>query len=188
MIATTSLVRDQQLAARLNTLAQMAQDDGTPILPTSLAQCAAFFAAHVDASLPKLTVTPVGTLRARWIGEEGTFVALEWTGASVNVCVGEGDRMTSVTPAWIILYVDVTPAPREVEAVRTLQHYRLCLPDSVGRNDRDVYAYLRTTAPELCGIAEERWSWEWARAEDHTRLTPQCQRVLFETDYCLEAL
>lgn len=83
--------RAQQITARLTALVPMALDDDTPILPASLAQCQAFFASHADVPMPKLIVTPDGTLRTRWIGKDGAFVALEWTGESL-VCMVIGDR------------------------------------------------------------------------------------------------
>ena len=68
-------------------------------LPASLRQFAYFFLTHPDLGLPKITLTPDGTLRARWIRGPRNFVAIEFTGEPLAKLVSEIPRQDNLTAA-----------------------------------------------------------------------------------------
>ena len=72
--------RNRQIAARIIALYRDALAEDERILYASLRQFADFFLEHPDLSLPRITLTPDGTLRARWIQGAGSFTAIEFTG------------------------------------------------------------------------------------------------------------
>lgn len=72
--------RDRQIADRLTSLYRDALAEDEHILPPSLSQFTQFFLNHPDLGFPRITLTPEGTLRARWIQGPGNFVAIEFTG------------------------------------------------------------------------------------------------------------
>jgi hypothetical protein len=72
--------RDRKIAERITALYRDALADGERIGRTSLGQFTDFFLTHPDLGLPKITLTPDGTLRARWIHGPENFVAIEFTG------------------------------------------------------------------------------------------------------------
>jgi hypothetical protein len=57
-----------------------AVDEDEVIRTGSLHQLLSFFLDQPATSLPKITLTPDGTLRIRWLGEGGDFFAVEFTG------------------------------------------------------------------------------------------------------------
>jgi hypothetical protein len=73
----------------------MAEDEH--ILADSLRQFRDFFLAHPDLGLPKITLTPDGTLRARWIHGLGDFVAIEFTGKPLARLIAEIPRDNTLT-------------------------------------------------------------------------------------------
>lgn len=81
--------RDRQIADRLTTLRHIASDEDQYILPSSITQMASFFLNHPALALPKITLTPDGTLRARWIKGPRNFVAIEFTGSPTAKLVAE---------------------------------------------------------------------------------------------------
>jgi hypothetical protein len=72
--------RDRQIAERLITLYRAAIEEDETVRPASITQFRAFFLAYPELGLPKITLTPDGTLRARWIQGPGNFVAIEFAG------------------------------------------------------------------------------------------------------------
>jgi hypothetical protein len=89
--------RDRQIADRIATLHRDAIAEGDRILPESLGQFTDFFLEHRDLDLPKITLTPDGTLRVRWIRGPGNFVAIEFTGAPLAKMVAEIPRDNGLT-------------------------------------------------------------------------------------------
>jgi hypothetical protein len=89
--------RDRQIAVRITALHRDAIAEDERILPESLAQFAGFFLNHRDLGIPKITLTPDGTLRARWIHGQGNFVAIEFTGQPLAKLVAELPREKSLT-------------------------------------------------------------------------------------------
>jgi hypothetical protein len=81
--------RDRQIADRLTTLRHIAIEEDQYILPSSMTQMACFFLNHPGLGLPKITLTPDGTLRARWIKGPNNFVAIEFTGSPSAKLVAE---------------------------------------------------------------------------------------------------
>jgi hypothetical protein len=86
---STNKPRDRQIAERLTALYRDALEEDEHILPTSLSQFTEFFLTHTDLGFPRITLTPDGTLRVRWIQEEGNFVAIEFTGKPEAKLVAE---------------------------------------------------------------------------------------------------
>lgn len=75
--------RDQQIAARIIALYWDAVAEDECIRYASIEQLVDFFLGHPDESLPKITLTPDGTLRARWTQDSGSFTAMEFTGYEI---------------------------------------------------------------------------------------------------------
>jgi hypothetical protein len=92
--------RDRQIAERITTLFRDAVADAEQILPASLAQFTAFFLTHAYLKLPKITLTPDGTLRARWINGVEDFVAIEFTGDRLVKLVAEVPREEGQTASY----------------------------------------------------------------------------------------
>lgn len=84
--------RDRKIADRLTTLYRNALEEEEPILSASLRQFTTFFLEHHDLGLPRIILTPHGTLRVRWIQGAGSFTALEFTGKPLVQCVAEIPR------------------------------------------------------------------------------------------------
>jgi hypothetical protein len=82
-------LRDRQIADRLTTLRDIATEEDQCILPSSMTQMASFFLNHPALALPKITLTPDGTLRARWIKGPSNFVAIEFTGSPTAMLIAE---------------------------------------------------------------------------------------------------
>jgi len=89
--------RNRQIAERITTLYRDAIAEDEHIQPESLRQFRDFFLTHPDLSLPKITLTPDGTLRARWIHGPSNFVAIEFTGGALVKMVAEIPRGNDVT-------------------------------------------------------------------------------------------
>jgi hypothetical protein len=89
--------RDRQIADRITALHRDAIAEGDRILPDSLGQFKDFFLEHHDLDLPKITLTPDGTLRARWIHGPGSFVAIEFTGVPLAKLIAEIPRDNGLT-------------------------------------------------------------------------------------------
>jgi hypothetical protein len=89
---STNRPRDRQIAERITTLHRLALEEGEEIRPASLAQFTRFFLDHANLGLPKITLTPDGTLRARWIHGPEDFVAIEFTGNPLVRLVAEVPR------------------------------------------------------------------------------------------------
>jgi hypothetical protein len=88
----TNRPRDRAIAERIATVHRLALEEGEEILPASLIQFTDFFLHHTDLLLPKITLTPNGTLRARWIHGPEDFVAIEFTGNPLVKLVAEIPR------------------------------------------------------------------------------------------------
>jgi hypothetical protein len=84
--------RDRRIAGRLVALYRAALEEDETIRPSSISQFKEFFLAHQELGLPKITLTPDGTLRARWIHGTGDFIALEFTGVQNAKLVAEIPR------------------------------------------------------------------------------------------------
>jgi hypothetical protein len=91
---STNHPRDRQIAERITILHRLALEEREEILPASLAQFTRFFLHHANHHLvmPKITLTPDGTLRARWIHGPEDFVAIEFTGNPLVKLVAEVPR------------------------------------------------------------------------------------------------
>jgi hypothetical protein len=89
--------RDRQIAERITALHRDAIAEDECILPDSLRQFTAFFLKHRDLGLPKVTLTPDSTLRARWIHGAGNFLAIEFTGQPLVKLVAEIPRGNGLT-------------------------------------------------------------------------------------------
>lgn len=84
--------RDRRIAERLKTLYRDALDEGEKMQAASARQFAEFFIDHAALGLPKITLTPDGTLRVRWIAGTGNFTAIEFTGTPLVKLVAEIPR------------------------------------------------------------------------------------------------
>ncbi len=84
--------RDRQIAERLTLLYRDAVAEGEKIQTGSVAQFAEFFMAHDWMGIPKVTLTPDGTIRVRWIAGKSNFIAIEFTGAELVKVVAEVPR------------------------------------------------------------------------------------------------
>jgi hypothetical protein len=87
-----SSLRDRRIAERLTTLYRDALAEGEKMLAGSVRQLADFLINHTWVGLPKITLTPDGTLRARWIAGPGNFTAIEFTGTALVKLVAEVPR------------------------------------------------------------------------------------------------
>jgi len=96
---SNNMPRDRQIADRIAVLHQDALAEDQQILPGSLRQFADFFLAHPGLGLPKITLTPDGTLRARWIRGPRDFVAIEFTGEPLAKLISEIPRQDNLTAA-----------------------------------------------------------------------------------------
>jgi hypothetical protein len=84
--------RNRRIADRLIALYRDALAEGESILVDSIKQFADFFLRYRDLGLPKITLTPDGTLRVRWIRGSGDFTAIEFTGKPEVKMVAEVRR------------------------------------------------------------------------------------------------
>lgn len=72
--------RDRLIADRLTVLCHDALEEDEQINQESAVQFIKFFLRNPGSELPRITLTPDGTLRARWIYSKNQFFALEFTG------------------------------------------------------------------------------------------------------------
>jgi hypothetical protein len=84
--------RDRRIAERLKTLYGDALAEGEKMLAASVRQFADFFIAHKELGMPKITLTPDGTLRVRWVAGPGNFTAIEFIGGNLVKLVAEIPR------------------------------------------------------------------------------------------------
>src|SRR3954447_13794061 len=85
-------VRDRRIGERLAELLRDSNAENEIIHGESTQQFLTFFLAHPLLGLPKITLTPDGTLRARWIKGPGNFTAIEFIGAQTVRLVAEVPR------------------------------------------------------------------------------------------------
>lgn len=97
MLLLNDSERDSRIAGRLTTLYQDAIMESQSMLPDSIKQFADFFLTHSDPGMPKITLTPDGTLRARWIHGQNDFASIEFTGKQVVRFVAEIPRARGLT-------------------------------------------------------------------------------------------
>lgn len=97
LLRTYNNPRDQQIAERLSVLLRDAAEEGEEILAGSVSQFRDFFLMHGQLGLSKITLTPDGTLRVRWIHGEGHFFAVEFTGKPLLKLVAEVPRKQGLT-------------------------------------------------------------------------------------------
>jgi hypothetical protein len=94
---STNTPRDRQIAQRIAVIYRDALAEDQLILSASYSQFADFFLEHTQLGLPKITVTPDGTMRARWINGPRHFVAIEFTGQPLAKLVAEIPRENDLT-------------------------------------------------------------------------------------------
>jgi hypothetical protein len=83
--------RHRKIAERLTILYRDALEEEEVIKQSSLSNFAEFFFSNPHISLPKITLTPDGTLRTRWI-QPRSFIALEFLGSRTVRAVCELPR------------------------------------------------------------------------------------------------
>ena len=81
-----------RIAERLSRLRRDAIEEDECIDLESIRQFGEFFLNHRGLAVPKITLTPDGTLSARWIHGPGDFIAIEFTGKSLAKVVAEIPR------------------------------------------------------------------------------------------------
>jgi hypothetical protein len=94
---STNTPRDRQIAGRVTALHRGAIAEGDHISPDSLIQFRDFFLAYPELGVPKITLTPDGTLRVRWIHGPGSFIAIEFTGGPLAKLLAEIPRDGGLT-------------------------------------------------------------------------------------------
>jgi hypothetical protein len=94
---STTQPLNRAIARRIISLYRDALAEDEHMLSASLRQFTAFFVAYPGLGLPKITLTPDGTLRARWIQRAGSFTAIEFVGGEVAKLVAEIPREEGVT-------------------------------------------------------------------------------------------
>lgn len=95
-----STPQNRRIAERITTLYRDAIAEHEHIRPESLTQCQDFFLRYPNLGLPKITLTPDGTIRARWIHGPGNFVAIEFIGELLVKLVAEIPKGDGVTAKW----------------------------------------------------------------------------------------
>ena len=89
--------RDRTIAERITALHRDAIAEDELISLRSLCQVREFLLAHPKPGIPKITLTPDGTLRLRWIYGPGSFVAVEFSGGPLAKLVAESPRENGLT-------------------------------------------------------------------------------------------
>jgi hypothetical protein len=84
--------RDRKIAQRLMALYRDALCDNETMSAPSIAQFTDFFLKHPQLGMPKITLTPEGNVRVRWIGGQGNFAAVEFTGDPIVKLVAQIPR------------------------------------------------------------------------------------------------
>ena len=75
--------RDLRVLDRLTALYRDSIEEDEVIRSGSLSQLRAFFLENPTLAVPKITLTPSGTLRIRWIPDQEQFTAIEFTGKAL---------------------------------------------------------------------------------------------------------
>ncbi len=99
---TYNSVRDRRLADRLDGLSVDAASEDQPIRTSSVVQFRDFFLNNRQVGVPKITLTPDGTLRVRWITGPRNFFALEFTGFGLAKIVAEIPRDHGLTAQYFV--------------------------------------------------------------------------------------
>ncbi len=89
---TYNSARDRRIADRLESLSIDAESEDQAIRPSSVIQFREFFLENRQLGMPKITLTPDGTLSVRWITGPGHFFAIEFTGRGLAKLVAEIPR------------------------------------------------------------------------------------------------
>jgi hypothetical protein len=84
--------RDRRLAERITDLHRIVLAEAEQISAASLEQFTTFFLKESKLTIPRITMTPDGTIRARWIYGPKHFVAIEFTGKQLVRLVAEVPR------------------------------------------------------------------------------------------------
>jgi hypothetical protein len=92
--------RDREIAERITELHRVVLAEGEQISALSLEQFTEFLLRHPDLRFPRITMTPNGTLRTRWIQGPENFVAIEFTGKSLVRLVAEVPREGGQTASY----------------------------------------------------------------------------------------
>jgi hypothetical protein len=108
--------RNSRIADRLTALYRDSLSEGESMLADSVKQFAEFFLTHGELKIPKITLTPDGTLRARWIIGDGNFIAVEFTGKPLVKFVAEVPRNRGLTAQYFSSepIENVLPAARAI--------------------------------------------------------------------------
>lgn len=93
--------RDRQIVDRVTALYQDALAEDEYMVPTSIVQFREFFLSHPNLVVPKITLTPDGMLRTRWMRGLGDFVAIEFTGGSHAKLFAEIPRDHELTATYL---------------------------------------------------------------------------------------
>lgn len=100
LFLSQNMPRDRRIADRLTALYRDAISEGESIRAGSVAQFANFFLQHVQLGVPKITLTPDGTLRSRWIQGPENFLAIEFIGGRFARIVAELPRANGETATY----------------------------------------------------------------------------------------
>jgi hypothetical protein len=99
---TYNSARDRRIADRLQTLSVDAASEDQAIRASSVVQFRDFFLNNRQVRVPKITLTPDGTLSLRWITAPGNFFALEFTGNGLAKIVAEIPRNYGLTAKYFV--------------------------------------------------------------------------------------
>lgn len=108
--------RDRQIAERLTALYRDALSEDETLRADSVVQLARFFLQNPGLGMPKITLTPDGTVRARWIRSSTDFAAIEFTGMPIVKFVAEIPRQDGLTAH----YFSGEPMENVVRAARAI--------------------------------------------------------------------
>jgi hypothetical protein len=108
--------RDRQIVERLTALYRDALSEDETLDAESATQFAEFFLQNPGLGMPKITLTPDGTLRARWIRLASDFAAIEFTGTPIAKFVAEIPRQGDLTAR----YFSGEPVENVVPAARAI--------------------------------------------------------------------
>jgi hypothetical protein len=96
----SNTARDRQIANRLTVLQRVAREEEQYISPNSLTQFVEFFLKEPHLALPKITLTPEGALRARWIRGPSDFISIEFSGDPIVKVIAEIPTEDNLTEAY----------------------------------------------------------------------------------------
>jgi len=94
--------RDRRIADRLTRLHHDALAEGESIRSASVEQFTDFFLHERGFGFPRITLTPDGALRVRWIAGVGNFTAIEFLGGGLVRFVAEIPRNGSTAQYYVI--------------------------------------------------------------------------------------